>query len=193
MPLQTRTDLWIFFHLPKTAGGTIFHSIRRGGRKNWPLPNRRAHFEPDEMPTPSTRILWQGNHVAYGLHALYSAAPNYVTVFREPCERLLSEFFYSSAQNNPEIYKPRQERLPAFIRFVEQAPHLNHYCHTLSAYCFEKEGNWDGTPAHAFAARCTDQTARLSRWPHRLGRLQPACRFHESIDHVERVPIRRGL
>jgi hypothetical protein len=151
MSLRTRTDLWIFFHLPKTAGGTIFHSIRSGDRKNWPLPDGRAHFEPDQMPPPSRRILWQGNHVAFGLHALYEAAPNYVTVFREPCERLLSEFFYSSAQNNPLIFRPEQERLPAFIRFVEEAPHLNYYCHMLSAYCFEKEGKWDGTPAQALA------------------------------------------
>jgi hypothetical protein len=96
-------------------------------------------------------MLWQGSHVAYGLHALYEAAPNYVTVLREPRERLLSEFFYSSAQNNPLIFRPKQERLPAFIRFVEEAPHLNYYCHMFSAYCFEKEGRWDGTAAHALA------------------------------------------
>jgi hypothetical protein len=148
---RARTDLWIFFHLPKTAGGTIFHSIRSGDGESWPLPDGGGHFAPDEMPAPSGRILWQGSHVAYGLHALYRAAPNYVTILREPCERLLSEFFYSSAQNNSLISRPERERLPAFIRFVEEAPHLNYYCHMLSAYCFEKEGRWDGTPGHALA------------------------------------------
>ncbi|HTO59732.1 MAG TPA: hypothetical protein VMM15_00610 [Bradyrhizobium sp.] len=148
---QTQTDLWIFFHLPKTAGGTIFHSIRNRDSESWPLPDGRSHFAPNEMPARSKRILWQGSHVAYGLHALYRAAPNYVTILREPCERLLSEFFYSSAQNNPLISRPQQERLPAFIRFVEEAPHLNYYCHMFSAYCFEKEGRWDGTPGHALA------------------------------------------
>ena len=103
------------------------------------------------MPLGSRRMLWQGNHVAYGLHALYGAAPNYVTVMREPCERLLSEFFYSSAQNHPLIFRPKPERLPAFIRFVEEAPHLNYYCQMLSAYCFEKEGRWDGRAGHALA------------------------------------------
>jgi hypothetical protein len=152
MLLQTRTDLWILFHLPKTAGGTIFHSIRMRDSNAWPLPpHGRAHFEPHEMPAGSRRMLWQGSHVAYGLHALYGAAPNYVIVLREPRERLLSEFFYSSAQNNPLIFRPKQERLPSFIRFVEEAPHLNYYCHMLSAYCFEKEGRWDGTPGHALA------------------------------------------
>jgi hypothetical protein len=151
MLLQTRTDLWILFHLPKTAGGTIFHSIRSSDRNNWPMPNGRAHFEPHEMPAGSKRTLWQGSHVAYGLHALYGAAPNYVTVLREPRERLLSEFFYSSAQNNRLIFRPKQERLPAFIRFVEEVPHLNYYSHMLSAYCFEKEGRWDGTAGHALA------------------------------------------
>jgi hypothetical protein len=145
-----RSDLWILYHLPKTGGGTISQTLRSNEKVVWPIADIISGFRnPSEMPAPSDKMLWQGGHVTFGLHEIYDAIPRYMVVLREPIDRLISEFFYAHAQSWPGIFLPEAERLPAFIRFVEAAPHLNYYSHMLSDYCFVKEGAWEGTPAHA--------------------------------------------
>jgi hypothetical protein len=143
-----------FFHVPKTAGGTLGLGIRSNPHVHWPLD---CDFpEPDALPSPSARQIWLGGHCAFGLHEVYGAEPFYITVLREPVERLISEFFYTHDHKRPGLFLPHDERIPAFIRHVEAASHLNAYCHLFSDYCFVKEDgeagmeNWEGKVATVF-------------------------------------------
>jgi hypothetical protein len=122
------------------------------------------------LPVPSADRLWVGSHSAFGLHLIYNAEPIYFTILRDPIERLISEFFYHHQHNLPGVFIPDHELIPAFIRLVESAEHLNYYCYMFSDYCFKKEsieaglGAWNGNIATAFdlAVRRIERLAFLA-------------------------------
>jgi hypothetical protein len=119
-----RSDLWVFYRLPKTAGGTLARSIAASPNVTW-LPGDQEAYGPERLPVPQPgMMIWRGGHVSYGLHVVYDAVPRYCTVLREPIDRLISEFFYAHAQAN--LFLPEGERRDAFCRYVEAASHLNY-------------------------------------------------------------------
>jgi hypothetical protein len=149
-----RADMRFFFWLPKTAGGTLRLGIKDNPWARWPAyPSIPS---PDTLPAPSSAQLWVGGHMTFGLHLVYNAEPVYMTVLRDPIERLISEFFYHHQHDIPDIFIPDNELIPAFIRVVEAAEHLNVYSYMFSDYCFAKEsietgqGAWNGNPEVAF-------------------------------------------
>ena len=152
---RPRADMRFFFHMPKTAGGALVRGIMHNARVKWPLD---PHYPiPTTLPAPSAKgQIWLGGHSAFGLHLLYHAEPLYLTILREPVERLITEFFYHHEHNLPGMFIPDDEMIPAFIRLVEAAPHLNAYAYMFSDYCFAKEsveagqGIWDGSIDTAF-------------------------------------------
>lgn len=147
-----RADLYLFFWLPKTGGGTLSAGIRENPGVRW----LDTYPPPDGMPMPGKDQLWTGGHVGFGFHLIYDAEPVYFTVLRDPIERLISEFFYHHQHNLPGIFIPDHEMIPSFIRVVESAAHLNYYTYMFSGHCFEKEsaeagfGSWDGNPVSAY-------------------------------------------
>lgn len=149
--MAPRSDIRVFFWLPKTAGGTLAASIRSSPGVQWLF-----WISPDAIPAPSSDQIWFGGHLHFGHHLFYNAKPMYFTILRDPIERLISEFFYHHQHNLPGIYIPDDEIVPAFARLVEAAPHLNYYSYMFSDYCVEKEiadeglPPWDGTPVTGF-------------------------------------------
>ena len=143
---RPRADMRFYFWLPKTAGGTIANGIRRHTNVKW-----LDYPRPDVADALSaTSQIWMGGHHAYGLDRIYNSEPIYLTVLREPIERMISEFFYHHSHKQPDIYIPDDELIPAFTRLVETAAHLNYYSYMFSDYCFAKEsieagqGPWNG-------------------------------------------------
>lgn len=154
--VHRRADLCFFFWLPKSAGGTLAAGIRNAPRTVCPGPQFLALIKPDGLPAPSRNQVWFGGHTALGLHLVYNAQPVYFTVLRDPIDRLISEFFYFHQHRLPGVFIPQNERLPAFVRFVEAASHLNYYSYMFSDWCFEKETvetglqSWNGNAITAF-------------------------------------------
>ena len=146
-----RSDVRIFFWLPKTAGGTLAAGIRNNGGVRW-----LYWIEPDQIPAPSTDQIWFGGHLHFGHHLLYGAEPSYITILRDPIKRLIAEFFYHHQHPMPGIFIPDDEIVPAFVRLVEATPHLNYYCYMFSAYCAQKEAAhlglsaWAGDPTKGY-------------------------------------------
>jgi hypothetical protein len=149
--VRPRSDLRFFFWMPKTAGGTLAAGIRSNPGVQWPT----GLLSPGDLPAPSSDQVWFGGHMAFGLHLIYNAEPAYFTVLRDPIDRLISEFFYHHQHPLPGIFIPDDEIVPAFIRLVEGAKHLNYYSYMFSDYCFVKESAatggkiWDGDSAAA--------------------------------------------
>ena len=149
--LYARSDVNIFFWLPKTAGGTISAGIRSDPAVEW-----QYYVSPDGTPTPKAAQTWFGGHLHFGHHLIYNAQPVYFTILRDPIERLISEFFYHHQHKLPGIHIPDDEIVPAFIRMVEAAPHLNYCSYMFSDYCAQKETAhqglpaWDGNPITGF-------------------------------------------
>jgi hypothetical protein len=137
---QLRSDVHIFFWLPKTSGGTLTTGI-----DNNPGVQRQLWPSPRELLAPSSAEIWFGGHLHFGHHLIYHAEPSY-TVLRDPIERLISEFFYHHQHQLPGIFIPDDEIVPAFIRLVEAAPHLNYCSYMFSDYCFVKEAAAEGLP-----------------------------------------------
>jgi hypothetical protein len=139
--VRPRSDLRFFFWMPKTGGGTVAAGIRDNSGVKWLPEAGRA------VPAPSSDQLWFGGHLAFGLHLIYGAEPKYFTVLRDPIDRLISEFFYHHQHRLPGIFIPDEKIVPAFVRMVEAAPHLNYYIHMFSDYCFDKESAAANTAA----------------------------------------------
>jgi hypothetical protein len=151
--MHTRSDMRFLFWLPKTAGGTLAAGIRSNPGILWP----GSQIDPAELPAPSpSRQIWLGGHTNFGHHLIYNAEPIYLTVFRDPIERLISEFFYHHQHDLPGIFIPKNEMVPAFVRYIEASPHLNYYSYMFSDYCVQKEITeeglppWDGNPIDGF-------------------------------------------
>lgn len=146
-----RSDVRIFFWLPKTAGGTLAQGILSD-----PAVKFQYWTSPDELAAPSDAQTWFGGHLHFGHHLIFNAQPVYFTILRDPIERLTSEFFYHHHHQLPGIYIPDDQIVPAFIRMVEAAPHLNYCSYMFSDYCAQKEAAhdglaaWDGNPTTGF-------------------------------------------
>jgi hypothetical protein len=86
----------VFLHIPKTAGSTLWHILRR-------QYTPQALFRTDEnalapVLTPQqwnqTRVLL--GHFAYGIKVDWREPPVYITVLRDPQERLLSHYGHAA-------------------------------------------------------------------------------------------------
>ena len=100
----------VFLHLAETGGtrlGELFRrmipepgqlKIQPGGQASalgtWPLDDviRALKVRPESL-TPSLRYV--GGHLGFGVHRVLPRAARYVTLIRDPVDRLLSGFFYS--------------------------------------------------------------------------------------------------
>jgi hypothetical protein len=90
----------IFLHIPKTAGSTLSEIVLRQYKPRqviWlrqpRIADSAAEFAnlPDERKRAMRFIL---GHVGYGLHELTPNRCTYVTVLREPVDRVVSYYYY---------------------------------------------------------------------------------------------------
>lgn len=88
----------IFFHIYKTAGTTLRDIILRNFRKNeicW-MPDHKSKHPLDEMPeTDRRKLKLVYGHMQWGLHTLLPKKTRYITVLRNPVDRIVSEYYYN--------------------------------------------------------------------------------------------------
>ena len=103
-----RPELLIFLHIPKASGSTLHRILEREyrGRRIWdatyPEDEDLEQFPPDERAS----IELVKGHLHFGLHKLFPQRATYVTLVREPVERVISHYYYAS--RHPEHYLHRQ-------------------------------------------------------------------------------------
>lgn len=87
----------LFMHIPKTGGATLnsilvrlYPDVRQG------FPNSIQAHETlvKEDPTELAKIECFHGHFAFGLHQFLGRESVYITLFRDPVERLVSEYRY---------------------------------------------------------------------------------------------------
>ena len=104
----------IFLHIPKAAGTTL-HSILES---HYPAANTCSLFDPDipakefaawplEKREP-IRLL--KGHVAFGLHESLVGETTYITVLRDPIERVKSHYYYAKRYPTHYLHKEITER-----------------------------------------------------------------------------------
>jgi|EndMetStandDraft_5_1072996.scaffolds.fasta_scaffold83983_2 hypothetical protein len=116
----------LFLHLPKTAGSTLRRIIERQyGEAAWKftgptadslqtwndLPHQRRH---------ATRALV--GHLPYGLHELLPWPVRYMTILREPVDRIISHFAYAARIPASPLSAQVAATGHSLRRYVEETP-----------------------------------------------------------------------
>lgn len=129
----------IFLHLPKTAGTTLNRLIE------WEYPLREMYsidpvlfeWSAGHLRKLSKRRLgcmrmFKG-HMLFGLHQVLPQPSTYITVLRNPVDRVLSAFYYMrNYRLHPQYWKLRRENWTV-ERFVERSTRDNVQCKIIAA------------------------------------------------------------
>lgn len=129
----------IFLHLPKTAGTTLNRLIE------WEYPLREMYsidpvlfeWSAGHLRKLSKRRLgcmrmFKG-HMLFGLHQVLPQPSTYITVLRNPVDRVLSAFYYMrNYRLHPQYWKLRREKWTV-ERFVERSTRDNVQCKIIAA------------------------------------------------------------
>ena len=128
----------IFLHLPKTAGTTLNRLIE------WEYPLREMYsVDPVLYEWSAARLrklsarrlrktrMFKG-HMLFGLHEVLPQPATYITVLRNPVERVLSAFYFMrSYKLHPLYWKLRSERWTV-EEFVQRSPRDSVQCKIIA-------------------------------------------------------------
>jgi hypothetical protein len=127
-----RTKL-IFLHIPKTAGTTLYTVIERqfhadeiyriDGDHNREDIERFSAMAPDERE----RVACVIGHCAYGMHRNFAGQAQYLTMLRDPVDRIISHYYYvrqTPGNNLHDWLVSNNIQLEDYI-FHQQAAELN--------------------------------------------------------------------
>ena len=129
----------IFLHLPKTAGTTLNRLIEW----EYPLADMysidpvlfewsAAHLHKLPKRRLSRMRMFKG-HMVFGLHQILPQPSTYITVLRNPVDRVLSAFYYMrNYRLHPQYWKLRRENWTV-ERFVERSTRDNVQCKIIAA------------------------------------------------------------
>jgi hypothetical protein len=117
----------LFLHIPKTAGSTLRRIIeRRYGRRAVFSVGEATGADIDRLagmtPQQLERIRAVVGHFPFGLHALLPDASTYVTLLREPADRIVSHFYYAARTSESPLFAEIEATGRNLRRYVEEAP-----------------------------------------------------------------------
>jgi len=130
-------DALIFVHIPKTAGTTLLRIIER----QFPL-DQRCHISlyptnrDEELgierlrglpPRDRQAIRCLEGHMPFGLHRFLQKTPRYLTVLRDPVERMISSHYFvlSLDVQNPHYLTYFNNSLEDFTHFMHMRNEVN--------------------------------------------------------------------
>ncbi len=117
----------LFLHIPKCAGTTLTEEILV---KRYPSKAIIVFYELgttaliDRLKAMSKReqrmVKCIAGHFAYGIHKFYQARPcSYITVLREPIDRVVSHYFYVLRRTDHYLHKEVTEKGISLKQYVE--------------------------------------------------------------------------
>ncbi len=100
-------DTIIFLHIPKTGGRSLQNILLRRYSKDEAIVN--AHGRLDEIAAwpeeRKRRIRYLQGHFIYGAHAVLPQQCRYITMLREPVDRVVSHYYYIRRSVNHPLNK----------------------------------------------------------------------------------------
>jgi Sulfotransferase family len=111
----------IFLHLPKTGGSTLARVIKRQYRPESVLRLYESEFgeELEQLrPFQLERLRAVMGHFYFGAHNFLSRPARYMTLIREPVERIISHYYFVRRSPGHEFYEPANEfSLKDFVEY----------------------------------------------------------------------------
>jgi hypothetical protein len=146
--------LWLFVHIPKTAGSSLANEIARLRR-----PYRNIHVDYEDKDTPHEKQMQaavdafirdaqekrfrsaSGHITAQHARQIREAVPNtrLVTVLRDPVARVISDYRYARTPSHP----PYQD-------FIRRFPTINHYVESRNSQNKMVKHLGSGKPSEVF-------------------------------------------
>ena len=139
----TAEEAVIFLHVPKTAGTTLNRLIE------WEYPLRQIYSVDPVLfrwsgkhlrklsPERLRRIRMFKGHMLFGLHEILPQPATYITVLRDPVDRLISAFYFiRNYKLHPLYWKFRRENW-SLEDFVNRSPRTNVQCKILAGAEYE--------------------------------------------------------
>lgn len=135
---QSSDEAIIFLHVPKTAGTTLNRLIE------WEYPITQMYSVDPVLFEWSAAHLWKlprqrlartrmfKGHMLFGLHAVLPQPATYITVLRDPVERVLSAYYYMRTYKlHPFYWKLRKEKW-SLEDYVERTQRDNVQCKIMA-------------------------------------------------------------
>lgn len=120
----------IFIHIPKSAGSTVQSIIARklDSSHRYLLNNQRPLESIEslkELPTSQKEeISFIMGHMDFGIHTYFAKPFKYVTIFRNPIDRVISHYYYVKRNPHHYLYKWFIETKPDLKQYVESGKSL---------------------------------------------------------------------
>lgn len=101
----------IFLHLPKTAGSTLHKIIERQYKSKsiYSIDNFRTQESAAEFKSlpeaQRSEIQVLKGHMRFGLHEYLPQPSSYITILREPVDRVISHYYYVLRKPNHYLYE----------------------------------------------------------------------------------------
>jgi hypothetical protein len=119
----------VFLHIPKTGGTTLGTTIERWFAPNEVLVLRRRGGREQLAAMPEAdrrRLRLVRGHVPFGLHELLPQGAAYVTLLRDPVERVLSLYHYVVSDPDHPFRRRFAGRLPTLEEFLREGLQRRH-------------------------------------------------------------------
>jgi hypothetical protein len=114
--------LIIFLHLPKTAGSTLARIIERQYTASSILPLYGSSLGEELAAIPQQgmdRLRILTGHLYFGVHSFSSRPSTYITVLRDPVDRVISHYYF--VRRDPSNYLYDSARKMSLREFVESS------------------------------------------------------------------------
>jgi hypothetical protein len=123
--------LKIHLHMPKTAGTTLKVLIRKNYSPEQIIDLYglfRGHEEVVEKlkSLPLDETEWINCHLSFGIHKHLSRPATYITMLRDPVERIISDYYFILSNPRHELHNEVSQI--DLIDFQKQAIHTNKQC-----------------------------------------------------------------
>ena len=145
---HSQSEPLFFINVPKSGGLSLYDAIRSiyGRRKVLSSHdgNYRHAFETWKGTKRAEKAVVYYGHFPYGVHQLISSRPQYLTMLRDPVDRVVSLYYY--LKQSPQHPAHKRAKYNTLVDFVLRYPG---FCNQQSRFMagFSSQGDSSPTPA----------------------------------------------